>query len=534
MFEYPNTLDDIRHIKTGRSSLENFIKIHYPWFYLYLQKNFQFAHTFQEKVYDFYNNITESPKCAVCGGAVKFHGYTKGYSTHCCAGCKAKDKAVSDKIREGLVLRYGENFGKIMTDKCRSTCLEIYGDRHFNNPEKRISTCRERYGCDSVLESSDIQEKIKNKCKELYGTEYWLGSEDRKRRNSEIVKKSQDTCMEMYGTTSATKSPEVKLKISNTVHDRYGVDWACQRKEIHGDWGSRSKTNNEFAKLLSSHNIDFEQEFVIGSYIYDFKVGNILVGINPSATHNITWSPYGTHYGTPKKDKTYHLHKTLNAEQAGYRVLHVWDWDRKDLIVISQLLPKTSTVYARDCVVKEVTKNECDEFLKENHLQGTCNGQSIRLGLYDKNFKLVQIMTFGKSRYSKNYEFELLRLCTSTGYVVLGGSEKIFRFFIKKYNPKSIISYCDRSKFTGDVYKKLGFVHHKSDPTKHWYNIKTKKHITNTYLLKNGADRLLGTSYGKGSSNDDIMKSNGFVEIYDCGQDKWVWENISYANPPTK
>lgn len=530
MFEHPKTLNDIKNLKTGRMSLDSFIKIHYPEFYQHLQENFQFAQTFQERVYDFYNEISEAPKCVVCGKPVKFHGYTKGYSSHCGAKCKSKDENVSSKIREGLVLRYGENFGKIMTDKCRSTCLEIYGDEHFNNPEKRITTCRERYGCDSALESNNIQKKIRKRCEELYGAEYWLGSEDRKKRNNEIVKKSQNTCLEIYGTSSATMSDDVKSKISKTVHDKYGVDWACQRKEIHGDWGSGSKTNNAFAKLLNSHNIDFEQEFVIGSYIYDFKVGNTLIEINPSATHNVTWSPYGA----PKKDKTYHLNKTLNAEQEGYRVIHVWDWDDKDLI-INQLLPKTGTIYARDCVIREVvTKKECDEFLKKNHLQGTCNGQSIRLGLYDKNSVLVQIMTFGKSRYSKNYEFELLRLCTSTGHVVLGGSEKIFRFFVKNYKPKSIISYCDRSKFTGEVYKKLGFVHHKSDPVKHWYNIKTKKHITNKYLLKNGADRLLGTSYGKGTSNEDIMRSNGFVEVYDCGQDKWTCGKLSYENPPIK
>ena len=259
---------------------------------------------------------------------------------------------------------------------------------------------------------------------------------------------------------------------------------------------------------------------MIGSYIYDFKIGNILVEINPSATHNVTWSPYGTQ----KKDKSYHLHKTLNAEQDGYRVIHVWDWDNKDLI-INQLLSKTNVVYARECVIREVSKRECDGFLKVNHLQGTCNGQSIRLGLYDKNSNLVQIMTFGKSRYNKNYEYELMRLCTNTGCVVLGGSEKIFSFFIKRYKPKSIISYCDRSKFTGEVYKKLGFILHKSEPVKHWYNIKSKKHITNTHLLKNGVDRLLGTYYGKGISNEMVMRSNGFVEIYDCGQDKWSYRS---------
>lgn len=62
-------------------------------------------------------------------------------------------------------------------------------------------------------------------------------------------------------------------------------------------------------------------------------------------------------------------------------------------------------------------------------------------------------MSFGKPRYNKNYECELLRLCTKNGYAVVGGAEKLFSYFVKTHNPKSVISYCDLSKFMGNVYK---------------------------------------------------------------------------------
>ena len=116
----------------------------------------------------------------------------------------------------------------------------------------------------------------------------------------------------------------------------------------------------------------------------------------------------------------------------------------------------------------------------------------------------------------------MLRLCTKFDYIIIGGSEKLFKYFINKYKPESIISYCDRSKFKGDVYQSLGFtLINKGIPTKHWYNLKTKKHLLDSSLRARGFDILLGKEYGcfgKGTSNNELMLKHGFVEIYDCGQ----------------
>lgn len=42
-------------------------------------------------------------------------------------------------------------------------------------------------------------------------------------------------------------------------------------------------------------------------------------------------------------------------------------------------------------------------------------------------------------------------------YQVIGGASKLFSYFIKNYSPSSIISYCNLSKMSGNVYEKLGF-----------------------------------------------------------------------------
>lgn len=130
-------------------------------------------------------------------------------------------------------------------------------------------------------------------------------------------------------------------------------------------------------------------------------------------------------------------------------------------------------------------------------------------------------MTFGKPRYNKNYQYELLRLSSSDKQVT-GGSGRLFKYFINNYNPKSIISYCDNSKFNGEVYKKLGFeLKDYGKPTCHWFD--GKNHITDNLLRQRGFDQLFGTNYGKGTSNRDLMIQAGYVEVYDCGQSVWTW-----------
>ena len=103
-------------------------------------------------------------------------------------------------------------------------------------------------------------------------------------------------------------------------------------------------------------------------------------------------------------------------------------------------------------------------------------------------------MTFGKARYNNRYEWELLRLCTNEKFKVVGGAERLFKRFIKDQKPRSIISYCDKAKFSGSVYSRLGMEHlYDSDPNKVWS--KDDKYITNNFLNAHGYDQIFKTNY---------------------------------------
>ena len=448
-----------------------------------------------------------------------------------------KQRAVKIKEKYGVENVYQLDKSK---DKIRQTKLDRYGDENYNNHSKQIETMLDKYGVNcgyntGVAESTirtnhngnigyaakDIKVKIIDTMNNRYGVEHPLQNESIKNKAIENMKK---TMCNRYGVSHNWSIPEVRNKISKTVQERYGVPYFCMKEECFGKNGyTISKINRTLAKLLEDNGIYSEFEYNINNKSYDMHIldTNILIEINPTYTHNST-NP--TWFHNSKKEplaKDYHFNKTILAKNHNYRCIHIWDWDNINKVI--DLIKPKERIYARKCILKEVSNKETTEFLNKYHLQNTCRGQNIRLGLYTSDGDLVQIMTFGRPRYNKNFEYELLRLCTKSGYIVIGGAEKLFNYFINEYKPKSIISYCDNSKFSGNVYTKLGFdIKDFGSPSKHWFN--GKIHITDNLLRQRGFDQLFNTNYGKGVSNIELMLSYGFVELYDCGQSIYIYK----------
>lgn len=400
---------------------------------------------------------------------------------------------------------------KTSKEKAKQTKLEKYGDPEYRNMEKIKQTTQNHYGIDSYMKTQEFRDKTKEKCLNLYGVDSYM-------KVPEVIEKLKSKNRSKYNRDWYMGSDEFKDKSKNWCLNTYGVEYNCMRKDVRDKSKAKSKVNKKWKEFL---NIT-EEEFSIDSFSYDLKKDNILIEINPTITHNSTLSIFSD---DKPKDKLYHKNKSKLASQNGYRCIMVWDWD--DPNKIKDILIGKEILYAKNLIVKEVNKKDCDIFLHNYHIQNSCNNQQIRLGLFTKDNELIEIMTFGKPRYNKNYEYELLRLCTKNNKKVVGGSEKLFKHFIKNYKPKSIISYCDMSKFTGEVYLKLGFILKKEgNPSKHWYNKKTNQHFTDNLVRQQGVNRLLNMKLDKGISNEQIMIDNGFLEIYDCGQNTYIWETI--------
>ena len=153
------------------------------------------------------------------------------------------------------------------------------------------------------------------------------------------------------------------------------------------------------------------------------------------------------------KDNNYHLRKTEQCKDCGISLYHIFEdeWEFKSDIVesrIRNILNCTQNkIFARKCQIKTVDKPIAMRFLDDNHLQGKC-GSIINYGLYYNN-ELVSLMTFGKQRKNMGRKddgntYELIRFCNKLNTNVVGGASKLFKHFIKEFNPSSVISYADR------------------------------------------------------------------------------------------
>lgn len=386
----------------------------------------------------------------------------------------------------------------------KQTKFDKYSNSNYNNPEKRAKTCIEKYGVNNTFKSENLMQYAYNLKEKRYG----IGNANNWIKNHQTRILNYGSLEESYKQQSET--------CKNTCLEKYGVECYLLTSDARSSQKTKdSKPNLMFKNLLESNDIFIDdnenREFKLNNRAYDFKINNILIEINPFVTHNSTWSPFGN-----PLDKNYHYEKSKLARDNNYRCIHIWDWD--DPIKIIQLLKNRQKIYARKCAISIVNLKDAKIFIEENHLQGYTKSE-INIGLYYEN-ELVSIMTFGKPRYNKKYDYELIRYCSSKN--IIGGAEKLFSYFIKNYNPKSIISYCDLSKFNGNTYEKLGFELKCISIGKHWYNPKTGQHITDNLLRQRGFDQLFNTNYGKGTSNEELMLNAGFVEIYDAGQATYI------------
>jgi very-short-patch-repair endonuclease len=275
--------------------------------------------------------------------------------------------------------------------------------------------------------------------------------------------------------------------------------------------------------FLDSKNIKFiyRERSILDGYEIDIYIPSHKLGIEMN----------GLYWHTEiHKDKELHKLKADLAEQYGIKLIQIFEDEYKnniDIVLsrISNLLNLNQVkIHARKCIIKEVNGLDKIDFLNKNHIQGNSN-TSINLGLYFNN-ELISLMTFSKERIalgvskSKDGNYELNRFCSKLGVNVVGGASKLFKFFIKKYSPKRIISYADRRWSSGSLYDKLGFNFIKNTNCNYWYTIDYIKREHRFSFRKNVLSNKLD-NYNPDLSESENMKLNGYVRIWDAGSKKY-------------
>lgn len=464
------------------------------------------SETFSERIYNILNDNTTQPTCQVCGSPVNFMSYSDGYRKHCSKYCATQSKdrnekisknrdmdSITEKVKQTNMKRYGVEYffkTKGFVEKSSNTKLERYGDVKYNNQEQTKKTNLERYGVEFVGQSKEVIEKIQcqktKNCPQLRNKD-WLLDQNKTKSITEIAKEMKVTYRTVY--------------LWFIKHDIEMNFFSSSYTEQQNEMVNYIKSICSFEVIVNDRNVIKPKEIDI--YIPELKLGFEFNGMYWHA-----------------EDKKRHLEKLNLCTSMGVQLIQFWDteWATKNDIVksmISTVLKRNRIIYARKCVVREVSSPEYNNFVDDNHIQGKVNS-SIRVGLYLDN-ELVSVIGIGKSRFSKNNSHELLRFCNKKFTNVVGGFSKLLKFVEQKYTDiESLESFCDIRLFSGDLYEKNDFTFsHQTTPGFVYY--KSGKVINRQAMQKHRMKKII-TDFDSGLSEHRNANNNGWLRVWDCGQ----------------
>lgn len=366
-----------------------------------------------------------------------------------------------------------------------------------------------------------------------------------------------ETCLDKYGVSNAWAVQDVKDDMATRKLERYGDDvWPNRLKEIEAAGGvvlshpqewkgftetyewkcnaghefkqaipngthpvcrtcspTTSKAHREIQHFIESLGFSTEENnrSIIKPYELDIVVKSkkIAVEINGVYFHN-----------TDAVGPGYHKMKSDMAEESSYQLIHITDaeWIGKQELVKSRLKAilgvGQTVIYARNCETVALTSKDAKAFCEANHMQGSAPS-SINFGLKYKD-RVVAVMTFGKSRFAKDTDFELVRLAYLKDHAVVGGASKLLKAFRRQYPSSSLISYCDRRYSVGKVYHNLGFKRTGITPPNYVYVHLDGRTYSRYQAMKHKLPKLLKT-FDPEKTEFENMRANGFWKIEDSG-----------------
>ena len=126
-------------------------------------------------------------------------------------------------------------------------------------------------------------------------------------------------------------------------------------------------------------------------------------------------------------------------------------------------------------------------------------------------------MTFGKSRFNKNIEYELLRFCNLKNVTIIGGASKLLKHFERTIKPSSLVSYANRDWSQGNLYKHLGFDYsHYSPPNSWWWETNSKKLQHRINFQKHKLEKIL-ENFNNELTELENMFNHNYRLYYDTG-----------------
>ena len=488
-----------------------------------------------------------------------YYNYLKGCKIGCCNSCSTH--LSSEKTKNTIIDKYGEDYYSKrshkywdnVTDvdkqnrlnKTKETKLKKYGNENYVNVEKIRQTQFEKYGCYAFNTDKQKQTMI-----EKYGVDHNFKRHEHienlnKRKWSDEARQKRKTTLRIKNENKykeLLKFKDVVIEFSNNFKKKnmrlpHISDALMYFNENNGLIKYRTSFNafiNEFnlrsyfvikesyfEKIIEDwlikykikyekHNRTLIKPLELDFYLVDYKIA---IEVNDTNTHNCTTSTYSF---KSDFDPYYHYNKMKRCNEENIRLIHIFEKDLNNLdISLSMLLPKEK-IYARNCKIKECNVKD---FFSTYHRQGAGN-VSKGIGLF-YNDELIQAISFRKVRNKTKGDYELYRLCSKNNLTVIGGASRLLKYWEQNHKNVILVSYCDLTYNTGNVYEQLGFIlkHHTGLNYK-W--VKENKWLSREVCQRHKLETLFNKSFDKSMSENDIMTAEGYVKVYDCGNNLYA------------
>lgn len=288
-----------------------------------------------------------------------------------------------------------------------------------------------------------------------------------------------------------------------------------------------SKYEMELQKFLELNGIQYSpnRQILIGREI-DLLIEDKRIGIEFDGLKFHT-----ENFG--KKDRYYHLNKTIGCNEKGYGLIHIFEDEfvnhkeivfnkLRHILKLNYNLPK---IGGRNIVVKEIYKDDAEIFLNEFHIQGFVKSTIYYGGYY--NGELIAVMSFKRDNIKTN-NWEFKRFATKSTYYYQGVASKMFTHFVREHNPDIVVSFADR-RWTiysdNNMYIKLGFeLVFESKPDYMYYNERINSFKRFNKIIFNKKYLNKKYNFPINMSKYEMIKKLGFDKIWDCGRFKFVWK----------
>jgi hypothetical protein len=180
---------------------------------------------------------------------------------------------------------------------------------------------------------------------------------------------------------------------------------------------------------------------------------------------------------------------------------------------------------ARQCIVKNISSKEANDFLKKYHLQNGDKSSMYKIGLYYNDI-LCGVLTLGNPRYTTNQQYEIIRYCMHPDYIIIGCFKKMLNYFVNEHCSAGdkIISYMDLNKrfSVSNVYEKNGFVLDGITPPDYvWVNKYGSDTLKRYATMKS---KLVAQGFDASKSENEIMLERGYKRVYGAGSKRYIFE----------